>query len=229
MSITVSVGMISGKTATVQVELDEEVNTLRLRAQSALGIGKGWLLDSAGQALDTGSKIADANIQSGDTLSFVTARLGWLLDSAGQALDTGSKIADANIQSGDTLSFVTARLQLQARGTAMAAILGDGSVVTWGRAKSGGDSRTVRDQLKNVKHIQATHGAFAAIIADGSVVTWGSVERAFAAILADGFVVTWGDAERGGESSAVEDQLITVQQIQASCCASLPFLVIDPW
>ena len=137
MSITVLVGMLSGKTATVQVELDEEVNALRLRAQTALGIGKGWLLDSAGQALDTGSKIADANIQSGDTLSFVTARL-----------------------------------QLQARGTAMAAILGDGSVVTWGRAKSGGDSRTVSDQPKNVKHIQATHGAFAAIIADGSVVTW---------------------------------------------------------
>ena len=112
---------------------------------------------------------------------------------------------------------------------AFAAILADGSVVTWGYVRSGGDSSPVRDQLKGVQHIQATVPAFAAILADGSVVTWGDADRggdswavrdqlkgvqhiqatvpAFAAILADGSVVTWGDADRGGDSWAVRDQL----------------------
>ena len=35
-------------------------------------------------------------------------------------------------------------------------------------------------------------------------------------ILAHGSVVTWGDQRHGGDSSAVQDQLINVKQIQAS-------------
>ena len=56
---------------------------------------------------------------------------------------------------------------------AFAAILEDGSVVTWGDAEVAGDSSAVRDQLKGVQQIQATFRAFAAILEDGSVVTWG--------------------------------------------------------
>ena len=41
-------------------------------------------------------------------------------------------------------------------------------------------------------------------------------EAAFAKILGDGSVVTWGDSECGGDSSAVQDRLKDVQQIQAS-------------
>ena len=79
--------------------------------------------------------------------------------------------------------------QIQAANySAFAAILADGSVVTWGDAGHGGDSSAVRDQLKGVQQIQAT-------------------ERAFAAILADRSVVTWGDADYGGDSSAIRDQL----------------------
>ena len=58
--------------------------------------------------------------------------------------------------------------------------------MTWGGADFGGDSSGVRDQLKNVQHIQATACAFAAILCDGSV-------------------VTWGDAGRGGDSRGVRD------------------------
>ena len=36
---------------------------------------------------------------------------------------------------------------------AFAAICGDGSVVSWGNADFGGDSRAVQDQLKNVQQI----------------------------------------------------------------------------
>ena len=75
-------------------------------------------------------------------------------------------------------------MQIQSTDSAFAAILEDGSVVTWGHAKSGGDSSAVQDQLKGVQQIQAT-------------------EQAFAAILEDGCVVTWGDAAFGGDSSAV--------------------------
>ena len=52
---------------------------------------------------------------------------------------------------------------------AFAAILSDESVVTWGDARNGGDSRAVQDRLKNVQQIQASCGAFAAILGDGSV------------------------------------------------------------
>ena len=79
-------------------------------------------------------------------------------------------------------------MQIQATEKAFAAILEDGFVVTWGYAVGGGDSFSIRDQLKGVQHIQATNVAFAAILEDGSVVTWGH----------GGF---------GGDSSAVRDQL----------------------
>ena len=59
-------------------------------------------------------------------------------------------------------------------GAAFAAILANGSVVTWGDVDYGGDSSAVQDQLTNVKQIQASCGAFAAILGDGAVVTWGS-------------------------------------------------------
>ena len=77
------------------------------------------------------------------------------------------------------------------------AILGDGSVVSWGDADFGDDIPAVRHQLKGVEQIQAT-------------------QRAFAAILEDGSVVAWGHAEYGGDSSAVRDQPKGVQQIQAT-------------
>ena len=43
-------------------------------------------------------------------------------------------------------------LQVQATSSAFAAILCNGSVVTWGDISSGGDSSTVQDQLNNVQH-----------------------------------------------------------------------------
>ena len=78
--------------------------------------------------------------------------------------------------------------QIHATHYAFAAILADGSVVTWGDPLRGGDSTGVRDQLRNVQQIHATHYAFAAILADGSV-------------------VTWGDPHYGGDSTGVRDQL----------------------
>ena len=137
MSITVEVGLLSGKSVTVEADLDEEVGTLKRRAQHALGVGRGCLLDASGSILDARESIKHARLQ--DRCS---------------------------------LTLHMNRVQVEATGWAFAAILGDGSVVTWGDDRHGGDSSAVRDQLKTVQQIQATNaliddgGAFAAILAD---------------------------------------------------------------
>ena len=46
-------------------------------------------------------------------------------------------------------------------GGAFAAILADGSVVTWGDPRFGGDSSKVQDQLKGVRQIQSSDAVFA--------------------------------------------------------------------
>ena len=84
--------------------------------------------------------------------------------------------------------------KIQGSCRSFAAILRDGSVVSWGEREFGGDSSAVQDQLKNVQQIQASNGAFAAIRADGSV-------------------VTWGKPEEGGDSSAVQELLKDVQHV----------------
>ena len=94
-----------------------------------------------------------------------------------------------------TRDKLTGVKHIQSTAAAFAAIMEDGSVVTWGNAYRGGHSSAVQDQLKGVEQIQATGGAFAAILEDGSVVTWGA-------------------ARYGGDSSAVRDQLKGVKQIQ---------------
>ena len=86
--------------------------------------------------------------------------------------------------------------QIQASDSAFAAILGDGSVVTWGDgsvvtwgdSRRGRDGSAVQEQLRNVQQIQASSAAFAAVLGDGSVVTWGS-------------------AAHGGDSTAAQDLL----------------------
>ena len=67
--------------------------------------------------------------------------------------------------------------QIQASDGAFAAILGNGSVVTWGHANFGGDSSAVQHKLTNVQQIQASSAAFAAILGDGSVVDMGKCWR----------------------------------------------------
>jgi alpha-tubulin suppressor-like RCC1 family protein len=101
----------------------------------------------------------------------------------------------------------------------------NGSVITWGHAKKGGNSRSEADDLKSgVEQIFSTRYAFAALKKDGSVITWGQASAggdsssvakklrdgvvhivttgyAFAALKDDGSVVSWGDPSRGGDSS----------------------------
>ena len=186
--------------------VEDDVRSLILQAQTALGVGKGRLVHSSGSILDASSTIKDTELQNGDSLTFQTRGI--------QIQRCGGAFAGA-----------------------FAAILGDGSVQTWGDAAFGGNSSAVQAQLKDVLEIQASGaafcsgpydgifgGAFAAILGDRSVVTWGLAvaggdssavqhqlkdvqlvqgsERAFAALLADGSVVAWGHAQFGGDTSA---------------------------
>jgi ribosomal protein L30E len=131
--------------------------------------------------------------------------------------------------------------QIFSSSEAFAALRVDGSVVTWGNPRNGGDSSSVAKQLDgtiDVKQIFSSSEAFAALRVDGSVVTWGGVDssaveqkldgsipvtqifsnsdNAFTALRVDGSVVTWGDPSFGGDSSSVAKQLdgtIDVKQI----------------
>ena len=67
---------------------------------------------------------------------------------------------------------------IQATHASFAAILADGSVVTCGHPKYGGDSSAVQDQRRDVQHIQGTVGAFVAVLATGSIAKWGSPRAA---------------------------------------------------
>ena len=100
---------------------------------------------------------------------------------------------------------------------AYAALKEDGSLITWGLQKAGGDSSGVRDRLDiGVKTVASTRYAFAALLNDGSIVSWGdkdarvmdkstrqalangefvaitSSRYGFAALANDGSVVSWG-------------------------------------
>ena len=126
--------------------------------------------------------------------------------------------------SGLLSSNVTA---IYSNGFAFAALKSDGSVVTWGDSRWGGDSASVASQLaSNVRTVFSNGEEFAALKSDGSVVTWGdrwwgenstigagqlasgvrvvfSNSSAFAALKSDGSVATWGDISHGGNSSVI--------------------------
>ena len=165
-------------------------------------------------------------------------------------VDPDKALKEEEIQDGECLTALVLQAQVAATRSAFALwCRGDSAIVTWGDASFGGDSSAVRDQLRGVQQIQASHYALAAILADGSIVTWGdrcysgdstgvrdqlrgvqqirATWRAFAAILEDGSVVTWGDADYGGDSSAVRDQLRGVEHIQATPTGAFAAILAD--
>ena len=94
---------------------------------------------------------------------------GRLFSSSGSLLGGDTKLGKARLQ---TLTLQVGTVRMRRGFHCFAAILEDGSVVTWGSLDGGGNNSSVQDQLENVQHIQASRsGAFAAILRDGSVVT----------------------------------------------------------
>ena len=67
--------LMSGKTVSLQTRGDESVETLRERAQTALGVGKGRLLNSAGSVLDGGMPLDKARLQQAEPLTLHIRRV----------------------------------------------------------------------------------------------------------------------------------------------------------
>ena len=69
MSIAVDVGLLSGRTVSVEAGLDESLATLKRRAQTALAVGKGRRLDSAARFLDEQQTVKETKLQNGTSLT----------------------------------------------------------------------------------------------------------------------------------------------------------------
>ena len=132
---------------------------------------------------------------------------------------------------------------------AVAALLLDGRVVTWGAEAMGGDSSQLA--LQQVRSVCATAYAFAAVKMDGTVVCWGEESAggdarevqaqlrgvrqiagacwAFAAVLDTGAVVSWGDGQKGGDSREVQERGLKRARVCGGAAGEreehLPFLL----
>eukprot|EP00439_Symbiodinium_sp_Y106_P081237 s338_g20.t1 len=240
MPLSIHVHLLSGRTVSVEAELDDSVNALRHRAESSLAVGRGHLVDSSGVTLDGAFTLHEAKLQSGDWLMLQVSKtqISAAHGAFAAIFGDGSVVTWGDRKAAALKNELANVQQIRASDDAFAAILGDGSVVTWGDAGSGGDSSAVQHQLKNVQHIQSCSSAFAAILGDGSVVTWGhkfwggdssavqdqlknvqqiqATYTAFAAILRDGSVVNWGNSYTLGDVILLQDELHSVRQLQAT-------------
>ena len=97
-----------------------------------------------------------------------------LLSPGGDRIQTPS---DEQLADGDVITVLVMgvpQVFAYGRGSAFAAVKGDGSVVTWGDDECGVNSDVVKSELAGgVKDVVGNGLAFAAIKGDGSVVTWG--------------------------------------------------------
>ena len=75
MSISVEIGLLSGKTVSMKADLKEEVGIMNRRAQTALGVGRGRLVDSSGHILDESAPVKRARLQNGDALTLHVTRV----------------------------------------------------------------------------------------------------------------------------------------------------------
>ena len=86
-------------------------------------------------------------------------------------IDGHATVEQCGLQDGDVLSLIEIPVQVAAASFAFAALLRDGSVVTWGHEGYGGNSWAVKDHLKDVQAIHGNRVAFAAIGGHGAA--WG--------------------------------------------------------
>eukprot|EP00435_Cladocopium_sp_Y103_P017862 s3160_g4.t1 len=197
------VSLPSGRREIVWVLDSGTVADLKIAAEQSLGQPFLRLATAEGHLLDPTESLQLSGLQNGDMLTVVAQQPKIAATRKAFAMwcvgGNGIVTWGDPIDGGDS-----SRVQDQLRnvqhisGTdqAFAAILADGSVVTWGRPDYG--------------------YAFAAILADGTVVTWGepsfggdssAVQDQLQNVQQEGgSVVTWGRPDYGGDSSRVRDQ-----------------------
>ena len=69
MSITLRVGLLSGRTVQIETGLDVDVGKFKRRAQSALSVRRGRLVHSTGLVLDEAKTIGDSELCNDDFLN----------------------------------------------------------------------------------------------------------------------------------------------------------------
>ena len=116
--------------------------------------------------------------------------MGRHLQSFRILLDEDATLQTTALRNGGSLTWHVRRVQIcSGNGFSLATVLGDGSVVLWGKRGAVGDSshsRVVQNKLKNVPQLQANDGKN----------------------MRDGFVTTWGRPHCGGDGRAVKDPAI---------------------
>ena len=210
--LQVTVALPSGCSEKFSIAQSSKVGDLRVLAQKSFQRGFLRLVAADHHALDPTVSLQAAGLEDGDHLTAIVleAKLAAAAEAFALYCFGGDRVVTWGLEVGggskvqDQLKGVQ---QVQATSKAFAAILADGSVVTWGEPARGGDSSEVQDQLKGVQQVQATAYAFAAILADESVVTWGA-------------------RNCGGDSSEVQDQLKGVQQVQGTDWAFAAILLM---
>ena len=204
--LSVHVSFPSGSGDTLSLPQVSTVGELKIRAQTSFGKGFLRLVTQNGRALTNPMEsLQTAGVEEGDHLTVVAQQPKVAASGAAFAVwfCGGNRIVtwgDPVCDSSAIQDYFKNVQQVQATTRAFAAILANGSVVTWGLALYGGESSAVQDQLRNVQRIEATRSAFAAILLDESL-------------------VTWGDRFAGGDSFAVQHQLRNVKHVQATSCA----------
>ena len=113
MSTQVEVGLISGRKATAQASLDETVGTLKRRAQVALGVGTGRLLDSSGCVLEGCTLIKKSRVQKGDSLTLLrnTVKIQASVGAFAATLGDGSVVTGGDAGFGGDSSAVQTQRQ----------------------------------------------------------------------------------------------------------------------
>lgn len=230
----------SGRSEVITLSPSASVGDLKLATQRAFGQRYLRLAGPQGRLLDPTKSLELNGLKDGDSIAAIALQPKIVASSSAFVMWCvgGDRIVTWGYSDQPVRNQPINVQQIQGSTHAFAAIMGDGSVVTWGNPEHGGRSEAVRDQLRNVQQLKATNGAFAAILADQTVVTWGNTKfaadctrvrdqlkgvqqiqasgAAFAAILGDGRVVTWGRQDCGGDSSTVRHRLRNVRQIEAT-------------
>ena len=179
--IQLEVFLPSGRCKAVAVSQWGTIADLKIAAQQSFGQGFLRLAAPDGRLLDPTDSVRLYGLQDGDRLAAVAQQPQIVANATAFALWC---VGDDRIVTwglGGDSSRVQDQLrnvkQISGTDSAFAAILADGTVVTWGLPNTGGDSSRVQDQLRNVQQICATWSAFAAILADGSCGDLGQSKR----------------------------------------------------
>ncbi|CAK9083467.1 unnamed protein product [Durusdinium trenchii] len=219
MTIVLNVTLLSGRSFSIAASPESKIQELRWQVQKERGISIRQFV-AHGHALAAGT-LDENGLKDGEDLLAV---LGSAQLVASRHCDDFALIkADGTVHAwgrwridGPFQRKLVDVQHITANKAAVAAIVSNGEVVTWGSDGSGGNSYTVAAQLFQIQEVVATIHAFAARRADGKVISWGWPNYG-------------GDSEEAEQTQQtqwfimppaafpqVQEQLVNVQSVTAS-------------